>query len=208
VPVATVSQTKSLSFPASAWVFWENLSIPKSNPVLGRVSSTIGTLTNEIIVIPEGKRRGGGLIPFDPPRLRTVYKVQDVSITFPPLVMIIGIETEGTTIEGIFGFIAQIVIGGVTCFVQSPPSSTFAWTKKGFPLISEKKPETLQLQINQPIIVPPGTAIEVRIDAYFEITNLVKAEGVEIISLQENSPATPINTTILYEMEYKKGKRE
>src|SRR5579863_6903259 len=155
MPAVTNSQIRNLELPAGnySWI----LPAGAEKVTLGRVSSSIGTLSAENLLF-KGVRVGARNITFEPSRLRTFFRIQDLTITTPILSLESNsFESATSQVEGNFGFVVQIVVGGVGYYVQNPPSSTFV-LKEGAKR-AEKKPETQQLQLQEVIAVPPGASI-------------------------------------------------
>lgn len=196
----STSQIRSVALrPSGATFVWVEATPITSNEI---VASTQGRILGET---PKSTqvRSGGKRLVFDPPRLRSAFSISGVQLHLPPLsATFAGPAEPGVNAKGLFGWLASIVIGGVTLYSEpiSPFSFKVSATEKattGAPSLAQ------QLQFDQTLAVGPGESLELMVDAYYDLeennsgTNM-SIECPAVVSGVKIEPS--ITSTINYDL--------
>lgn len=218
------SQIQQITLPAFAWL--ENLLATKiqAGQIIG---SSPGVVVGENLMgfVPTSlQRHGSVLLNYNPPRLRSLYQINDVNVNLPSVSLALDVEeTESEfVLKGKFGWIVALKINNIPIYSEPLEPEGFEWNKKkGFAekteIVFSKKPLSQQLQFTQQLEVPPGNPVDLAIDTYFVIDSIVGPKvpkGEEwLVALasgsgeHENGPAS-FQTVLVHDLNFPASRGE
>jgi hypothetical protein len=152
-------------------------------------------------------RQGGVELQFDPPRLRTSYEIQDITVQLPFLELVVEDDAEASEkIRGTFGWLVILNVGGAPYYAEPIPSETINLPKGT--TIQYKQPQVVQLQFSQSIIVSQGSSVSLQVLAFLSVTS-GEVPAASILSSpgeQIAHPGSPsISATMVYTQESPRG---
>ena len=232
MPVDTItrSQIAQPNLPKLGELFFAYVSIGKSEKEFFEMSvgevfaSKEGTFLGETKTVAGNKtvsRSGPIKYEFTPSHLRTIYRLNFLTVELPPVFFSQLFTKEGSgeivEIEYSIGWVVQLLIGGVPVFVQEPvaPESTGVLVSKEGALGSGSfttLPKFAQVEFTADITATPGTSVEVHLIPFVRVVRVVKQGKLAGNLFNPNSVLKPaINQlppcTLVYEQDFQQTRK-